>query len=53
MLLVCDERARNSYIAPEQIERLESFADWDWHEATGGGIYEVGTMPNEWPSLRG
>ena len=28
VLIACDERVRNSYLPPEEIERLETFADW-------------------------
>jgi len=41
VLLVCNERARERYLAPEEIERLEGFADWNWGEGEGGHIYEV------------
>lgn len=42
VLLVCDQRVRQNYLAPEELERLEQFADWDWFEGQGGGIYEAG-----------
>ncbi len=41
VLLVCDKRVRETYLAPEELERLERFADWDWLEGTGGNIYHA------------
>jgi D-3-phosphoglycerate dehydrogenase len=41
LLLACDQRVRDNYLPPEEIERLEGFADWDWFECEGGGIYTV------------
>ena len=45
LLLICDERVRNNYLPPEQIERLETFADWEWVQMEGGGIYENNDDP--------
>ena len=42
LLLVCNERARKRYLVPEEIERLEGFADWDLGEGEGGDIFQVG-----------
>ena len=39
VLIACDERVRNSYLPPEEIERLETFADWEWFSCEGGSIY--------------
>ncbi len=39
VLLVCDRRVREQYLAEVDIERLQTFADWDWFECEGGGIY--------------
>ena len=39
VLIACDERVRNSYLPSEEIERLETFADWDWFSCEGGSIY--------------
>lgn len=47
LLLICDERVRNNYLPPAEIERLESFADWDWVQMEGGGIYETNTDPED------
>ncbi len=41
LLLACDQRVRHNYLPPAEIERLEGFADWDWFECEGGGIYTV------------
>ena len=45
ILIACNENVRNGYLAPEQIERLQSFADWDWFPCEGGGIYETNSDP--------
>ena len=39
VLIACDERVRNSYLPPKEIERLETFADWEWFSCEGGSIY--------------
>ena len=39
VLVACDERVRNAYLPPEEIERLETFADWEWFSCEGGSIY--------------
>jgi phosphoglycerate dehydrogenase-like enzyme len=36
ILLVFDKRVREVYILQSDLERLESFADWDWLELEGG-----------------
>ena len=41
VLFVCDKRVRENYLAPEELERLEGFADWQWFEGKGGNIYEA------------
>ena len=43
ILMAFSQRVRDAYIAPEELERLETFADWDWFECEGGGIYEAHT----------
>ena len=41
ILLSFDKRVRDNYVEDEQLARLEAFADWDWFECEGGGIYEA------------
>jgi phosphoglycerate dehydrogenase-like enzyme len=43
VLLACNPNVRNAYLTPEDIARLESFADWDWFSCEGGGIYSTNT----------
>ena len=50
MLLVCDKRVRETYLAPEEIERLEVFADWQWVKGTGG-IFTRRAKMFRWRSL--
>lgn len=46
VLLVCDQRVRETYLPPEEIARLERFADWQWIESSGGGgIYDTPDDP--------
>ena len=45
LLIACNANVRNSYLAPEQIERLQAFADWDWFPCEGGGIYDTNDDP--------
>ena len=45
VLVACDERVRNSYLPPEELERLETFADWDWFSCEGGSIYTTNENP--------
>ncbi len=43
ILLACNENVRNNYLAPAQIERLDTLAHWDWFPCEGGGIYDTNT----------
>ena len=45
VLLACDQRARDRYLPPEEIERLETFADWEWFACEGEGIYNTNPDP--------
>ncbi len=45
VLIACSERVRNGYLAPEELSRLEAFADWAWFACEGGGIYESSEDP--------
>ena len=47
VLVACDERVRNSYLPPEEIERLGTFADWEWFSCEGGSIYTTNENPEE------
>ena len=39
VLVACGQRVRDKYLPPEEIERLETFADWDWFPCEGGNIH--------------
>ncbi len=41
ILLACNQWVRDNYLAPVDIERLESFAQWEWFPCEGGGIYDT------------
>jgi len=45
ILIACDRHVRENYLAAADIERLEGFADWDWFECEGGGIYDTNESP--------
>ncbi|MCZ6632067.1 MAG: hydroxyacid dehydrogenase [bacterium] len=45
ILLTCNRRVREAYFPPEELERLETFATWDWFECDGGGIYDAHKDP--------
>lgn len=45
VLLSCSKSVRQGYFSPVELERLETFATWDWCPGEGGGIY--GTEENE------
>ena len=45
LLLACNQQVRDTYLAPEDIKRLEAFADWRWFPCEGGGIYNTNTDP--------
>lgn len=44
-LFAFEEAVRNGYLPPDELQRLESFADWDWFPCQGGGLY--GTNEDE------
>jgi phosphoglycerate dehydrogenase-like enzyme len=52
ILLACNDNVRNNYLAPADISRLESFADWDWFPCEGGGIYSANHDPAAAEQLR-
>jgi phosphoglycerate dehydrogenase-like enzyme len=43
VLLCFNQSVRERYIKPDEIERLESFADWEWLQSEG-----VSTQPGVW-----
>lgn len=45
VLLACNQHVRHNYLAAVDIERLEGFADWEWFECKGGGIYSTNEDP--------
>ncbi len=47
MLLVCNRRVRDGYVAPAEIKRLEGFADWEWFACEGGETSSVDEDPDE------
>ena len=45
VLLLFDQRVRERYISPDELERLETFANWNWFECNGGNIYQAHENP--------
>ena len=52
ILLACNQWVRDNYLAPVDIERLESFAQWEWFPCEGGGIYDTNKNPEAAAQLR-
>ncbi len=52
LLFAFNEFVRNHYLPPEQLTRLEEFADWDWFSCHGGGIYDTNDDPDAAEALR-
>lgn len=52
ILLACNPWVRENYLAPVDIERLESFAHWEWFSCEGGGIYDTNQNPEAAAQLR-
>ena len=52
VLLACDEHVREGYLPPAEIERLETFADWEWFSCKGGGIHNANEDPDAAAQLR-
>jgi phosphoglycerate dehydrogenase-like enzyme len=46
VLLVCNRYARDHYLVPPELERLQAFAGWEWLAAEGGS----GFGPNDDPA---
>ena len=45
ILLAFNQQVRDRYIAPADVARLETIADWDWFPCEGGGLYDANTNP--------
>jgi D-3-phosphoglycerate dehydrogenase len=45
VLVVCDRRVRDDYLAPADLERLGAFADWDWLPSEGGADFGPNVDP--------
>jgi phosphoglycerate dehydrogenase-like enzyme len=45
LLIACNENVRNHYLAPAALQRLATFADWQWFPCEGGGIYDTNANP--------
>ncbi|MQG83123.1 MAG: hypothetical protein FI702_07385, partial [SAR202 cluster bacterium] len=43
VLLVCNNRTRDQYFTPSDLERLSAFATWEWLRLEGGNAFG----PNE------
>jgi len=52
ILLACNQRVRDGYLPPTEVERLETFADWTWFPCEGGGIYDTNQDPAATAQLR-
>jgi len=46
IVMVFDQRVHDNYLPPEEIKRLEQFADWSWFSCAGGGIYQANEDPD-------
>ena len=45
VLLAFSPRVHDNYLPPAEIARLERWADWEWFECAGGGIYDANPDP--------
>ena len=45
VLFLFNRRVRETYISPDELARLESFANWNWFECNGGNIYQAHENP--------
>lgn len=52
VLLAFNQHVRDTYVAQEDLDRLEQFADWDWFPCEGGGIYDTNKDPAVLAGLR-
>ncbi len=47
VVIACNQRVREEYLDPNDLKRLEEFADWRWIEFEGGGIQDANTRPED------
>ena len=47
VLLVCNQRVRDTYMMASDLERLDAFAEWEWLACEGGDVFG----PNEDPAV--
>ena len=40
ILLLCNQRVREGYISPDELERMEAFANWAHGTQSGGSPYQ-------------
>jgi phosphoglycerate dehydrogenase-like enzyme len=52
LLMAFNQNVHDTYLPPEEVKRLETFADWDWFPCQGGGIYDTNTDPEAAARLR-
>lgn len=45
ILLAFNQRVRENYLAPADVQRLNELAEWAWFPCEGGGIYDTNTDP--------
>lgn len=50
ILLAFNKIVREQYVDDTQLGRLEAFAEWDWFECEGGGIYDAPGDDSEYSS---
>lgn len=53
VVIACNRRVRENYLDPDDLKRLEEFANWRWIEFEGGGIQDANTQPEEKAKLAG
>ncbi len=47
ILLLCNQRVREGYISPDELERMEAFANWAHGTPSGGSLCQ----PDYWGRL--
>ena len=53
VVIACNRKVREKYLDPDDLKRLEEFANWRWIEFEGGGIQDANTQPEERAKLAG
>ncbi|MBT5804849.1 MAG: hypothetical protein HOI20_24940 [Gemmatimonadetes bacterium] len=51
ILIACNRHVRETYLAEADLEQLATFAEWDWFECEGGGIYDTNDDPETTKAL--